>query len=363
MQILLRLILLSCIFSPTHTFSQTIKFIGNLKFDSIDAIEGNFIIASLNGKRGAINEKEIIQIPFKYDSIKSVSFRHKTCSIRKNGLWGIYNFSTKSEVVPCKYEAQIQWHNEKYMAIVKDNKWAIYNFIEKKYVTDFMYDGFDFFDSLIDENPEGYGITAIRGNIYYKIDKNGNETESERDSEIAPAIEYYGPSLPGYLSSYQSESSGFWLVQGFNKKYGLVDKQRKLIIDTLYDKVRDRLYLGIVEVVQKEERCYFDEKGRQISPFSREVQLLSTPCGSLIVYKKDRQTGCNNLKGELKFMFDNLFFEDDDQIGFVENNNKYFFIDCNGNSINSEKFDGIKKFKNIFLIKKNKFWQLATLQN
>lgn len=77
------------------------RILEDIDFENIHTLQENFIIATINGKTGAMDFKQKSIIPFEYDGIHFVNGDYYI--VTKNNLRGIYSLKD-GLIVPCEYD-------------------------------------------------------------------------------------------------------------------------------------------------------------------------------------------------------------------------------------------------------------------
>jgi hypothetical protein len=332
--------------------SQVITWIGDQKLDVIGCqnYDANVVAVSVKDKWGLMDDKGKMITSMEYDSIEKI--KQNACCIKKKGLWGLYDYEKKSLLVPCKYQ-RIKHFESEIVGVMSNGKWGCFSIPKKAMITGFKYDS-------IHECYENLAFVYLN-KIQYKIEADGEEVAaSDLDGTVYTE---YPPSEHKYFGKYgEGEKlyrNNFWVVRQNDKK-GLVNNDGQEILPLLYDNIQDFGSSAIAYLDKKQ--TIVDANGKQIMPLSKLVQNSST-CSS-IIYDIDGKLGMNNEKGYplLTPTFENILMVRDKKIGIKGNPNGYEFIDCIGQKIGTDTYEGLIILGNLFFIKQKGKWRLASYQ-
>lgn len=343
--------------TPYFTNAQ-IEWVTNLKIKKIGIVTSSYAAVQKDKKWGIIDVSGAEKVPFAYDKI--VEIRSTTCNVQKKGLWGIYDIANNKELASCEQTSIIRYYNNSFMAIPKNEKWAIYNFLTKKYITDFIYEGFEDFSDRIKRYDKG--IVGKRNNKAFFIEEDGSES-----SYIEPqSIEIPNPpskSIDGYINTAHIMRNNTWIVENKNNKFGIVDENNKIVLDTIYDSIIDD-QINPIEIEKEGLKSFIDLQGNLLCPLSEKAHFYNTPCGQRITYNVSSKFICNDIEGKPinATHFDVFQLFHNSKFGYKAEKNKYTFIDCNGNTIISLPFQGIEPFGESFFIKKGKYWDIGRIK-
>lgn len=238
---------------------------------------------------------------FGYEQVNCSS--ENLASVQKNGKWGFIDNSGKV-VIDVQYDEVKDFH-EGFAGVKKDGKWG---FIDKtgQVIIDFKY------DEVTDFNQ---GLMAVRTNKYWSfIDKTGQVTYN--------------------LLPYKEET--FWenlavAYEPKTKKYGIVDKQGKIIVPFQYEDA-EPFADGLVKV----QLTY-----QNISPYDNNIKDykkfgIIDRFGKMVIATK---------YDEINDVFDGVMI--------VKSDSKYGFID-KSKPITSLEYSYVENFSNgLALVKKN----------
>ncbi len=284
-----------------------------LVFDLIPFVE--------NDLYGFVNRENMVVIPAQYEKV-SLFNSYGLAQAEKQGVYGIIN--KKGEVVvPFIASSQIKkpdmrLSNDPYAAFAKDvyhiynsrsKKWCLFFDGPEAYCTPVYYSTKPEYNSQLSnyysDNPEnkffrnGYkkifrenGMVnfidikgneifthdlingeAISENLFIKIDKNGRSTLIDGTQTKTLSGEF----LQIYVFRESKEHfvvNAFEGISTYEKKYGAINKQGKLIIDTIYSNVRtvndsqfivkDKTGVGVLD---KNAKVLIEPKYKELSPF------------------------------------------------------------------------------------------------
>ncbi len=191
--------------------------------------DGSFLAQNREGKFGCISLDGRITMPFKYSNIEKVGYGSTNIIARTNDKCGIVrvNDGMPYEIATCDYD-DIE-SKDKIFIVEKDNKYGMLDQYGN-IITEIVY---DYIQSI--SKSSGYGSSsklyiAQQGDKYFFINSNGEKINSTYYNLIKPLL-----TLDNYGRYYASES--YIVVQGNNKKYGLIDVFGKEVIAQQYDDI------------------------------------------------------------------------------------------------------------------------------
>lgn len=191
---------------------------------------------------------------------------------RKEGIFELGN----KEIVPCIYDDIVFFRNHGF--VKKENKWAVVS-SDFKEVSDFIFDNYSYF------NKDGQAIVKIKDR-WTVIDSTG-KTLSQ---------------LP-YDEIFSSNEDDAYKKAGNNKKYGLIDKNYKIIIPFEYEDVGNSANNSnyIFPVKKGGKWGYINVNNKVIVPFKYD---FVTPLYNGFGWIRDSNSntiGLINAKGEILF--------------------------------------------------------------
>lgn len=242
--------------------------ITDAEYDEISSLQDKYgeILVKKNDKYGVINIKGVQLVSCKYDYVKGDGFvkdgsyknggyiiGNKT----KNGY--VYGYVDKNEKEVLKMENENLYRvteinsNDAYIVASKNGRYALYRnkdiLTSNKYIDVYYNNGTDTFTvqknksfGLIDLNgnvliPEKYEELMVVGiyvkasldNVNYTFDLKGNEVENSK-----------------FVSLEETSTSRFYISIDNNYKYGIVDKEKNVVVENKYDYIEEIKSTGLL---------------------------------------------------------------------------------------------------------------------
>lgn len=250
----------------------TDNYIDGKAYDSISALDDNYLIVELGGMYGLSTTHGEICIPINNQEIERFKLyvNYKNCynesifKCRFNDRVGAYSVIERKFVIEAKYD-DIEWVNGFLFKVNKDSKWGLYE-IDKGLLTDIKYHSIsDYKDSRIrvsisdDEGVRAGHISSDGKEICSnsKVLSNGYETKEFfskwglfKDSESV--IPYM------YDSPIESTDHGLFKVK-VDEKYGIINMQNTYVFQPQYSDViikEDVSYAIVKQIKHRKEREY-----------------------------------------------------------------------------------------------------------
>ena len=293
-----------------------------------DYSSGSYIHATLKGKKGMIDNKNKIIIPFEYSSVSNPCHTSNGSSIvwvEKNGKHGIYSYDGK-EIQPCD--------------------------IDKAYTqTDYNY-----------KEELSYTDSPLTAYIY--IERNGL-TGLISSSKFESII----PCMYEYISPIKSNKA-FYKANG---KWGIIDTNNKTIQLAIYDNVEingSSLSEQSMPSMAFQSNMYVQSNGKLGMLKASGEDFIPVKYDSLGVYsdnmlvaKVGGKYGFLNEEGKetVPFIYSQANDYSEGLAAVVNESGKYLFIDKLGNiAIKPKEYDRVGKFTNgtCKVYRKEKVWEI-----
>ena len=313
---------------PTETTADGIPF------------EKSILKYKKNGKYGLINlEGKEITKPI-YEEIIAITYKEGMLQVKQNGKVGIINMNGKEVVKP------------EYDTIIVDNYYNV----------DTKYQKTGFIVSKTEENGYRYGYINYKGDLVL----NTEYTEIERVTEIADDdniyIIAYKDGQAGILKNNKkilnfeyedityNANNDMFVVQR-NGKYGVVDREGNIKIDTKYTNLT---FGGIyINVEENGENKVIDLSGNQVN--DGYIYRMPTKDGNhSIVYGEDEIYKIIDNSGNVIVDKNYTYIEElDNNYYIVASYKNNGIIDLTGKSVVDLKYNSIFKLDNTELLQAN----------
>jgi len=189
------------------------EYSGLLELEGVGKVYINYLRSArgfISNKYGYMDENlKKLQIPLKYDN--EFGFIDNIAIVKLDNKWGAID-EKDNIIIPIKYESVFGLFKEKYYLLKNNGKCGIFH-LEKKLIVPFKYDYIDDFIYTI-----GVGINGKYGFIDYEL------------REVTPLIFNY---MKGYM-----HPSNDVICVGIKDKYGFTNKNGKIIIPIIYNDVK-----------------------------------------------------------------------------------------------------------------------------
>lgn len=250
-----------------------------LIYDSFMPEPNHSIIWVTIGKKiGLINfqGKELTAVQF--DETKYF-YEQKLAPVKKGELWGFIDTNGK-EIVPFKYKSANYFTNER--ARVSNDTGIGFIDEKGKEIIPSKFEEADFFDDF------GICIVKHKGS-YEMIDKNGEfvtppyKTMKRFKSNVYAAIPYGNKDCYNFVDSknqiikttaftqlfypFENEKVVLWRVANKDGKYGFINTDLNLVINTIYDDAAFYFMNGLCPVKLNNKWGVIDVTGKTIIPF------------------------------------------------------------------------------------------------
>lgn len=270
----------------------------------------SIIWVTIDKKIGLINfqGKELSKIQF--DEIKYF-YDQKLAPVRKGELWGFIDAFGK-EIVPFKYTYAHNFSNER--AWISNNNGIGFIDEQGKEVIPLQYKEADFFDDF------GVCVVQYKGS-YELIDKNGKDISppykmiKRFDSNIYAAIPYGNNDLFNFIDSknqiiktttfisifppMENENVVLWRFTNEDGKYGFINTDLKIVINSIYDNSDYYFMNGLCPVELNNKWGVIDVTGKTIIPFQYEsIKTTYIRDGNFKVKKEEKEFIINS-KGQI----------------------------------------------------------------
>lgn len=245
------------------------------EYDEISSLQDKYgeILVKKNDKYGVINIKGIQLVSCKYDYVKGDGFNRDGSykdggyiigNKTKNGY--VYGYVDKNEKEILKMEQENVYRvteinsNDVYLVASKNGRYALYKNKEiltsNKYIDIYYNNGTDTFTvqknksfGLIDLSgnilvPEKYDELMVVGiyvkasldDVNYTFDLKGNEVQNSK-----------------YVSLEETSTGRFYISIDDNYKYGIVDKEKDVVVENKYDYIEEIKSTGLLIATKGED--------------------------------------------------------------------------------------------------------------
>lgn len=360
------------------------KILTEFKYDRIDSLNyrsGHFFV-EIKKKQGLLKYDGTESVPAVYSSVSVPSEKHSLVEVQKNKKTGVFDLKKGEEIIPCEYSQTQISDDGKYIFALKNKKWGIlsvrnesvipfeylevrrhhqgifsvrgkdgWKFVNRKnvQVSKYKYQDIDYRYSEQNWNKLSLNTILVKRNgLWGTVDEKGEELivpKFEKDfvfyedrCETADTVLGGHPvfiNLQGEVIAAQKEP--FDGVSGFSRdctararinwKYGVINKNGKIIIPFQYDSLgTDKEYwfgmdqyksLGVLPVEVSGKTGFLDSDGKMIIPadyesfgflsYSDEISshyLSPGVCYGILPVKKNGKWGLISLKNEIILPFE-----------------------------------------------------------
>ena len=268
--------------SDFYVYDNKGKLQQTIRFDEVKAGANDFIIVSKDGKYGIYNYKSNeITTELVYRDIAAVFNNNLALAKNKYEKWGLIDLNTNNhEVLSFEYYQIVQLDNRYYTVTKFDRKWGVYDVIEKRFVIPCQYDSRIGLKNevFVLKHQNQYAFYGKQGEIVMPFQKqkfylsyqyplanihrnkktllfntSTLEYQTELEFEEYPIVfgnEYAIVTVKGrkhflhhsgkLLTEQGFEEIDYFNDHGFakvkiNGRWGVVDKQGKIVVDFNYD--------------------------------------------------------------------------------------------------------------------------------
>lgn len=171
---------------------------------------------------------------------------------RKNNLYGVFNISTATLVIPCEYENTTALELNTHILLKKNNKWYIYNPVTGQRMNndsfdDIKQDDFGYFVEVKRNDLWGV-VSCTNGNYvipceYDSLEWSGSNAFNAEKNGLWGCIRYsdLGHRITVPFEYFKLDTHGHWdkpsPSQHISGKWGVIDNNGKIIIDFIYDEI------------------------------------------------------------------------------------------------------------------------------
>lgn len=383
------------------------KILTEFKYSRIDSLNyhSGYFFAEIKKKQGLLKYDGTETVPAVYSSVSLPSERHSAVEVKRGKLSGIFDLKKGEETIPCEYSQTHISEDAKYFFAVRNKKWGVlsagnetvipfeyleigrhhqgifsvrgkdgWKFVNRKnvQVSKYKYQEIDYRYSGQNWDKLSLNIILVKRNgMWGTVDEKGEEIivpkfgkdfvfYEDRCGTADTVLDGHPVfiNMKGEIIAAQKEP--FEQVSGFSRdctarakikgKYGVIDKNGKIIIPFQYDSLgTDQEYwfgmdyyksLGVLPAVISGKTGFLDSDGKLIIPaeyesfgflsYSDEISshYLSPGVryGILPVKKKDKW-GLISLKNEviLPFEYDEIHWPETELGRIVGKKGKFIF--------------------------------------
>ena len=313
-------------------FDHKGKQLTEFKYIVIDDFKNNLAKARVGDLFGFLDKHGHEIIPFIYDMV--YPFSNGYAVIKKDGKFGLVD-TLGTTIIPQKYDDMNDIHLG--VASVKTgNKWALVDQSGKE-ITAFEFDNI---------KRVYNGVMAAKKQGKWAIINPGGQLLTAFEFDSIQINEGSEADVRGVGIRELETDTGYLLVST-NTKWGVVDRNGKIIINTQYDDVHPFTH-GVALVKKNGKHAVIDSKGKIRTGFIYD-DLDSYIAGThhlkrygIILYYRNRLVGIMDTSGkEITPPYENIS-PADDNLYRVLKNKKVGVIDSKGKVILQPKYDGIR---------------------
>lgn len=387
------------------------KVIAKAEYESIWGDASGFAIVRKDGKTGYMNPEGKLITKFQYDEYGCSGFYDGLAHVVKDGKHGFINTSGKT-IVPLKYEDATDYADGA-ATVMLDGKWGVVNkkgevIVKPKYAQiGYVAQPAEIVVTFVEGIAQ---IQTMEGKWGY-IDVNGKEVVKPEYDEAYDSRNGFAPFVKDgkmglatkkgvalkpvydfiydftasgvtffvqdkklgiinnklkviakaqYASAKEISPEGYMTVKK-GDKYGVVDKNGKVIIKPQYDDL-GTFYNGMARVILKDKIGYINLKNNLVIPAEYEViddWYNSFALGTAII-KKDGKYGIITKTGKYaaKPEYQSIYSDSVNQLYIVNLNDKYGVLDAAGKVILKPEYTNIETIKDIIIASKDSSSQL-----
>ncbi len=350
------------------------KKITEAKYDEVSSLvdKNGEILVKENNKYGVINVKGVQLVKSNYDYIrgdgysKGSSYKDAGYIVGNKGKSGyLYGYLDKNEKELVKINQEVLYRvteidsGDTYLVCSENGRYALYkgneNLTTYKYINIFYNNGTDTFTvqknksyGLINLDgkviiPEQYDELLVVG-IFVKASKNGVDYTFDLNGKIVENLEF--------ASLQKTLTDKFYISIDDNYKYGVTDKNRKVVIENIYDYIEENGETGLLVATQGNKTTIYSAGMNEI--ISVNDAELKTVGNYIQVSTKD----------DLYFLtvegkkVDNKTVFLDNQLFTSKNGKKWGFVDLKDRIIIPYEYDEVTEIDEFGFagIKKNGKW-------
>ncbi len=383
------------------------KILTDFKYDRIDSLNyrSGYFSAEIKKKQGLLKYDGTETVPAVYSSVSLPSEKYTSVKVQRKNLHGIFDLKKGEEIIPCEYSRTEISEDGKYIFAVKNKKWGVlslknetvlpfeykevnrhhqgifsvldkggWKFVNRKnvQVSRYKYQEIDYRYS--EQNWSKLSLNTIlvkRNGLWGTVDEKGEEIivpKFEKDfvfyeDRCGTADTVIGGhpvfiNMKGEITAAQKEP--FEKVSGFSRdctartkikgKYGVIDKNGKIIIPFQYDSLgTDQEYwfgmdyyksLGVLPAVISGKTGFLNSEGTIIIPaeyesfgflsYADEISSFYLSPGvryGILPVKKKGKWGLISLKNEviLPFEYDEIHWPETELGRIVGKKGKFIF--------------------------------------
>lgn len=260
----------------------------------------------MGSKSAFIDKNNNIIIP--YSNYEFRSFHEGVCAYKEKGKWGFINKNNET-IVKAKY--QDVWNfREGYAGVKKKNIMGFIDLTGNEISKSFHYE-------LVDDFTEG--LARVK-----------------KDNKFGFINQDFEEIIPCLYTSALNFSEGLAAVSVKNK-WGFINAKNELVIDSLYDKTALAFSEGLCGVIIGNKMGFINKLGDLVIHYNYDEELIISECHILF---KENRCAVKLIESNKHIYIDNkgtrigeefdITYGYSNKLGLVSSNNKFGFIDKNG---------------------------------
>jgi hypothetical protein len=290
-------------------------------YDYVLPYSDSLALFKKGNKRGFIDKKNKIVIPHSKNEYRS--FKNGVCAFKFKGCWGFIDKYNEIIIKPIYRDV---WDFQEGFAGVR--KGCKMGFIDKEGNEYGFTHKYDYVDDFVS------GLARVK-----KSGKMGFVNQAFE--EVIPCI----------YDSILNFSDGLAAVC-IDNKWGFINRLNKITIECQYDFTALNFTEGLCGVVKNNKMGFIDISGRLVIDYQFDHNLIINECHVAFVNnscpvkcsKTDKQTYINKNGNIISNYFD-VVYSISDERGLVIENNKYGFVNSEGQIVIDLKYDFAMSFK------------------
>ncbi|SFW73770.1 WG repeat-containing protein [Chitinophaga sancti] len=247
------------------------KWVLRPEYDTIDTQSPQQWVVKKDNKVSLYTSKGFI-LPFRFEDSNQLD--SLTFAVKDKGKWGVYNKEKDELIIPNTYEDIDYCYgcNAKgdYILAQKNGKWGVVSF-KNEVLIPFEYDH-EHMNMRSDEWVESF----------YKDDQKLSINLKTKKVEVDTC-----QCLPGDEQSGLDTEMGSFTGQRENGKWGLVNKDGKLILDHVYDDITYHANSALIGIVRNEKYGMADTTGKIVIPMVFDYWVEPLCGGALFTSEKN----------------------------------------------------------------------------